>query len=33
MKLLNKLIGIFIKDDVLYINGSDILLPPLQREE
>ena len=33
MKLLNKLIGIFIKDDVLYINGSDILLPPLEREE
>ena len=33
MKLLNKLIGIFIKDDVLYINGSDILLPPLEKEE
>lgn len=32
MKLLNKLIGIFIKDDVLYINGSDILLPPLEKE-
>lgn len=33
MKLLNKLIGIFIKDDVFYINGSDILLPPLEKEE
>ena len=32
MKLLNKLIGIFIKDDVLYINGSDVLLPPLKKE-
>lgn len=32
MKLLNKLIGIFIKDDVLYINGSDLLLPPLEKE-
>ena len=33
MKLLNKLIGIFIKDQVFYINGSDVLLPPLEKEE
>ena len=33
MKLLDKLIGVFFKDDVLYINGSDILLPPLEKEE
>ena len=32
MKLMNKLIKIFFKDDVLYINGSDILLPPLEKD-
>lgn len=33
MKLLNKLIGIFFKEEVFYINGSDILLPPLEKEK
>ena len=33
MKLLNKVISIFVKNNVLYVNGSDILLPPLETEE
>ena len=33
VKLLEKITRIFIKDNVLYVNGSDILLPPLGMEE
>ena len=33
IKIMQKILGIFIKDNVLYVNGSDILLPPLETEE
>lgn len=33
MKLLDKIISVFVRDNVLYINGSDVLLPPLEMEE
>ena len=33
IKLIEKILGIFVKDNVLYVNGSDILLPPLSYKE
>jgi len=33
MKLLEMITRIFIRDNVLYVNGSDVLLPPLEMEE
>lgn len=33
IKLMQKVLGLFIKDNVLYVNGSDLLLPPLETEE
>ena len=33
IKIMQNILGIFIKDNVLYVNGSDILLPPLETEE
>ena len=33
MKLLDRVIKLFVNDNVLYINGSDVLLPPLDTEE
>ena len=33
IKIMQKILGIFIKDNVLYVNGSDILLPTLETEE
>ena len=32
-KLIEKIFGFFIKDNVLYVNGSDLLLPPLETDE
>ena len=33
IKLIEKIFGFFIKDNVLYVNGSDLLLPPLETDE
>ena len=33
IKLMEKILGFFIKDNVLYVNGSDVLLPPLPYKE
>ena len=33
MKLMEKILRIFIKDNVLYVNGSDTLLPPLETSQ
>lgn len=33
IKLMEKILGFFIKDNVLYVNGSDVLLPPLSYKE
>ena len=33
IKLMEKILGIFVKDNVLYVNGSDVLLPPLSFKE
>ena len=32
MKLLSMITRFFIKENVLYVNGSDVLLPPLEME-